>query len=117
MGYHVKIMAWSHCKSRCSHFVAMSMRSSTVDVYFAAPAVKPKKIKIILSQIAEIETDLYTKLLMGENVKSLKKENDRLREQIKSLSKDFENLKDKMAAEVSKATSTTTCEPPNELDV
>ena len=54
---------------------------------------------------------------MGENVKSLKKENDRLREQIKSLSKDFENLKDKMAAEVSKATSTTTCEPPNELDV
>ena len=54
---------------------------------------------------------------MGENVKSFKKENDRLREQIKSLSKNFENLKDKMAAEVNKSASTTTCEPPNEQDV
>jgi len=40
---------------------------------------------------------------MGENPKSLEKDNDRLRDQIK----DFEIFKEKMAAEV--ATSTTAC--------
>lgn len=39
---------------------------------------------------------------MGENVKSLKKENDELRDQVKSLSEDFQRFKDKMAAKVSK---------------
>ena len=37
---------------------------------------------------------------MGENVKSLKKENDKLRDQVKSLSEDFQKFKDKMAAKV-----------------
>ena len=39
---------------------------------------------------------------MGENVKSLKKDNDKLRGQVKSLSEDFQRFKDKMAAKVSK---------------
>lgn len=39
---------------------------------------------------------------MGENVKSLKKENDEPRDQVKSLSEDFQRFKDKMAAKVSK---------------
>lgn len=53
---------------------------------------------------------------MAENLKSLEKENDRLRDQIKNLSKDFEIFKEKMAAEV--ATSTTACTKlPNDQDV
>lgn len=54
---------------------------------------------------------------MGENLKSLEKENDRLRDQITNLSsKDFEIFKEKMAAEV--ATSTTACTKlPNGQDV
>ena len=49
---------------------------------------------------------------MGENLKSLEKDNDRLRDQIK----DFEIFKEKMAAEV--ATSTTACTKlPNDQEV
>ena len=49
---------------------------------------------------------------MGENLKSLEKENDRLRHQIKG----FEIFKEKMAAEVT--TSTTACTKlPNDQEV
>ena len=49
---------------------------------------------------------------MGENLRSLEKDNDRLRDQIK----DFEIFKEKMAAEV--VTSTTACTTlPNDQEV
>ena len=55
---------------------------------------------------------------MGENVKSLKKENDKLRDQVKSLSEDFQRFnKDKMAAKVSKEVSPSSCESPSVQDV
>jgi len=54
---------------------------------------------------------------MGENVKSWKKENDQLRDQVKSLSEDFQRFKDKMAAKVSKEISPTSCESPSVQDV
>ena len=54
---------------------------------------------------------------MGENVKSWKKENDQLRDQVKSLSEDFQRFKDKMAAKVSKEVSPTSCESPSVQDV
>ena len=50
---------------------------------------------------------------MGDNVKSLKKENDKL----KSLSEDFQRFKDKMAAKVSKEVSPSSCESPSVQDV
>ena len=53
---------------------------------------------------------------MGENVKSWKKENDKLRDQVKSLSEDFQRFKDKMAAKVSKVLPTS-CESPSVQDV
>ena len=54
---------------------------------------------------------------MGENVKSLKKENDKLRDQVKSLSEDFQRFRDKMAAKVSKEVSPSSCESPSVQDV
>ena len=54
---------------------------------------------------------------MGENVKLLKKENDKLRDQVKSLSEDFQRFKDKMAAKVSKEVSPSSCESPSVQDV
>ena len=54
---------------------------------------------------------------MGENVKSLKKENDKLRDQVKSLSEDFQKFKDKMAAKVSKEVSPSSCDSPNVQDI
>ena len=54
---------------------------------------------------------------MGENVKSLKKENDKLKDQVKSLSEDFQRFKDKMAAKVSKEVLPTSRESPSVQDV
>ena len=54
---------------------------------------------------------------MGENVKSLKKENDKLRDQVKSLSEDFQKFKDKMAAKVSKEVLPSSCDSPNVQDI
>ena len=54
---------------------------------------------------------------MGENVKSLKKENDKLRDQVKSLSDDLQKFKDKMAAKASKEASASSCESPSVHDV
>ena len=54
---------------------------------------------------------------MGDNVKSLKKENDKLRDQVESLAEDFQRFKDKMAAKVSKEVSPSSCESPSVQDV
>ena len=54
---------------------------------------------------------------MGENVKSLKKENDKLRDHVKSLSEDFQKFKDKMATKVSKEVSPSSWESPSVQDI
>ena len=54
---------------------------------------------------------------MRENVKSLEKENDKLRDQVKSLSEDSQKFKDKMAAKVSKEVSPSSCESPSVQDI
>lgn len=54
---------------------------------------------------------------MGENVKSLQKENDKLKDQVKSLSEDFQRFKDKMAAKASKEVLPTSRESPSVQDV
>ena len=80
-----------------------------------ALAVKPPLItQNLRSNHLKLKKNL-TKV--GENVKSLKKENDKLRGQVKSLSEDFQRFKDKMAAKVSKEVSPSSCESPSVQDV
>lgn len=56
---------------------------------------------------------------MGENVKSLKMENDKLRNQVKNLSDKFHKFKDMMVAKTNKevAVVTNSCDKPNTKDV